>query len=77
MALALIFIELWPFSAHNLSKSFFFFFFGGGGGAGAVQLWNNWSSKWPPQEELNSKNAQFLQWILKDDDVYFKKTTAS
>ena len=42
-----------------------------------VQLWNNWSSKWPPQEELKCKNAQFLQWILKDDDVYFKKTTAS
>ena len=24
----------------------------------------------PPRK---SKNAQFLQWILKDDDVYFKK----
>ena len=23
------------------------------------------------------KNAQFLQWILKDDDVYFKKITES
>ena len=31
----------------------------------------------PPQEELKCKNAQFLQWILKDDDVYFKKITAS
>ena len=31
------------------------------------------SSKWPPQEESKCKNAQFLQWILKDDDVYFKK----
>ena len=30
-----------------------------------------------PQEELKCKNAQFLQWILKDDDVYFKKITAS
>ena len=27
----------------------------------------------PPQEESKCKNAQFLQWILKDDDVYFKK----
>ena len=26
-----------------------------------------------PQEESKCKNAQFLQWILKDDDVYFKK----
>ena len=25
-----------------------------------------------PQEESGGKNAQFLQWILKDDDVYFK-----
>ena len=42
---------------------FFFFFLGGG------------SSKWPPhpQEESKCKNAQFLQWILKDEDVYFKK----
>ena len=31
------------------------------------------SSKWLPKEELKCKNAQFLQWILKDDDVYFKK----
>ena len=31
----------------------------------------------PPQEEPNYKNAQFLQWILKDDDVYFQKITAS
>ena len=30
----------------------------------------------PPQEESKCKNAQFLQWILKDD-VYFKKITAS
>ena len=33
--------------------------------------------KWPPQEESKCKNAQFLQWILKDDDVYFQKITAS
>ena len=26
-----------------------------------------------PQEESKCKNAQFLQWILQDDDVYFKK----
>ena len=31
----------------------------------------------PPQEKSKYKNAQFLQWILKDDDVYFKKITAS
>ena len=31
----------------------------------------------PPQEESKSENAQFLQWILKDDDVYFQKITAS
>ena len=31
------------------------------------------SPKWPPQEESKCKNVQFLQWILKDDDVYFKK----
>ena len=31
----------------------------------------------PPQEESKCKNAPFLQWILKDDDVYFKKNTAS
>ena len=30
-----------------------------------------------PQEESKCKNAQFLQWILNDDDVYFKKITAS
>ena len=30
-----------------------------------------------PQEESKCKNAQFLQWILKDDDVYFQKITAS
>ena len=24
-----------------------------------------------------SKNAQFFQWILKDNDVYFQKITAS
>ena len=35
------------------------------------------SAKWPPQEESKCKNAQFLQWILKDDDVYFQKITAS
>ena len=26
-----------------------------------------------PQEESKCKYAQFLHWILKDDDVYFKK----
>ena len=31
----------------------------------------------PPREESKCKNAQFLQWILKDDDVYFQKITAS
>ena len=31
----------------------------------------------PPQEESKCKNVQFLQWILKDDDVYFQKITAS
>ena len=31
----------------------------------------------PPQEESKCNNAQFLQWILEDDDVYFKKITAS
>ena len=35
------------------------------------------SSKRPPQEETKYKNAQFLQWILQDDDVYLKKITAS
>ena len=30
-----------------------------------------------PQEESKCNNAQFLQWILEDDDVYFKKITAS
>ena len=32
---------------------------------------SNWPP--PPQEESKCKNVQFLQWILKDDDVYFKK----
>ena len=31
----------------------------------------------PPRTSQNIENAQFLQWILKDDDVYFKKITAS
>ena len=31
----------------------------------------------PPQEESKCKNAQFSQWILKDDDVYYQKITAS
>ena len=34
-------------------------------------------AKVTPQEESKCKNAQFLQWILKDDDVYFQKITAS
>ena len=31
----------------------------------------------PPQEESRCKNAQFLRWILRDDDVYFQKITAT
>ena len=31
----------------------------------------------PSQEESKCKNAQFLQWILKDDDVYFQKIAES
>ena len=32
----------------------------------------------PPPGRVNMyKNEQFLQWILKDDDVYFQKITAS
>ena len=61
-ALALLLIELWPFSPHNLWKSYLFFYF---------------FIKVTPQEESKCKNAQFLRWILKDDDVYFKKITAS
>ena len=38
---------------------------------------NLFSPKWPPQEETKCKNAQFLQWILKDYYVYFQKITAS
>ena len=34
-------------------------------------------AKVTPQEESKCKNVQFLQWILKDDDVYFEKITAS
>ena len=30
-----------------------------------------------PQEELKCKNEQFLQWSLKEDDVYFNIITAS
>ena len=33
--------------------------------------------QWPLHEESKCKNAQFLQWILKDDDAYFQKITAS
>ena len=33
-------------------------------------------AKVTPQEESKCKNVQLLQWILKDDDVYFKKITA-
>ena len=61
-ALTLILGELWPFSPHNLSKSDFL---------------KKFSSKWPPLEESKCKNAQFLQWILKGDVVYFQKITAS
>ena len=31
----------------------------------------------PTQEESKCKNAQFLQWILKDDDGYFQKIKES
>ena len=31
----------------------------------------------PPGRVKILKNAQFLQWILKDDDVYFKKIKES
>ena len=31
----------------------------------------------PPQEESKCLNAQFLQWILKDDDVYFHEIKES
>ena len=56
--LVLLLIESWPYSSHNLWKSYFFF-----------------SSKWPPPPpKKKCKNAQFGQWILKDDDVYLKKT---
>ena len=39
------------------------------------------SSKWTPppsspQEESKFKNAQFLQWVVKYDDVYFQQITA-
>ena len=30
-----------------------------------------------PQEESKCKNAHFLRWILKDDDVYNQKIAAS
>ena len=62
MALTLISIELWLFSPHNLEKNDFYFIF---------------SSKWPPRKSQNIKMRNILQWILKDDDVYFKKITAS
>ena len=64
-ALALILIKLWPFSPHNFWKSDFFLEF-------FVKV-----TPPPLQEESKCKNAQFLQWILKDDDVYFQKITAS
>ena len=49
------------FSPQPLKKWFFLDFF----------------AKVTPQEESKCKNAQFLQRVLKDDDVYFKKITAS
>ena len=58
----LIIIELWPFSHHNLQKNDLFFIF---------------SSKWPPRKSQNVKNEHFYQWILKDNDIYFRKITAS
>ena len=44
----------------------------GGGGIFVIKV--------TPQEESNVKMrnfCKFLQWILKDDDVYFQKITAS
>ena len=40
-------------------------------------FWGDFFVEVTPQEESKCKNAQFLQWILKDDDVYFQKITAS
>ena len=48
--------------SHNLLKRFLFL---------------NFFAKVTPQEESKCKNAQFLQWIPKDDDVYFQQITAS
>ena len=53
------------FSPQPLKKGFVLFFF--------VKV----TPPPSPQEESKCKNAQFLQWILKDDDVCFKKITAS
>ena len=40
-------------------------------------FWIFFAKVTPPQEESKCKNTPFLQWILKDDDVYFQKITAS
>ena len=50
------------FSPQPLKKLFFFAFF---------------RQSDPPRKSQNVKMPQFLQWILKDDDVYFQKITAS
>ena len=63
-ALTLILIEIWLFSRNKLWKNVFVFF---------VLFF----VKVIPQEESKCKNAPFLQWILKDDDVYLQKITAS
>ena len=60
--LVLILIELWPFLSTTFEKVDFFGFF---------------RQSDPPREESKCKNVQFLQGILKDDDVYFQKITAS
>ena len=52
------------FTPQPLKKCFFFW---------------NFSPKWPPpppKVESKCKNAQFLQWIIKDDDVYFEKNNS-
>ena len=48
-----------------------------GGGGGVRQSAPPPPPPPPPQEESKCKHAQFLQWILKYDDVYFQRITAS
>ena len=42
-----------------------------------IDFWGDFLVKVNPQEDSKCKNAQFLQWILEDDYVYFPKITAS